>query len=364
MSHAGVVKNWFNAKGFGFITSHEDCADVFTHVSDLGFGNALQPGASVTYDLGQTDSGRVKAVNVQGGIIPDPEAAAKGKGAGRGDGARRFEPYPTEAVAPEGSGQMTGKVTNWHADKGFGFIQCDQDGQQVFVHYSDIGGGSLVPGSIMRFDLAQGTHEGKMKAVNITGYIGPRIGRDGQPRAGAGGGRGGPVSARPSGKGGPALLQFARSQPQEQLVPVTGLGAAGKSAEGEPLGSHQGTVKRWFPDKGYGFITHNTTGQDYYVHASHIGGHGLVPGGAVHFDVTYGPDNSERVVNLSGALAPHTPPTQTAGVPAHHEVIVTVPRDVGPGQLVAITLLGREFTMPCPPGFKPGEKFLAVLPEQ
>ncbi len=54
----GTVK-WFNAeKGYGFI-SHDGCADVFVHYSEIEGGGyrALEEGQNVTFEITQGNKG-------------------------------------------------------------------------------------------------------------------------------------------------------------------------------------------------------------------------------------------------------------------------------------------------------------------
>ena len=62
---------------------------------------------------------------------------------------------------------MEGSVKWFNESKGFGFIRQD-DGQDVFVHYSGIKGGgfkSLTEGQRVRFDVE--TSPKGLKAVNV-----------------------------------------------------------------------------------------------------------------------------------------------------------------------------------------------------
>ena len=63
---SGIVKNWNNGKGFGFITT-TDGDDLFLHVSNLDVSlpaNELFPGLRVKFDV-KSDMKGDKAVNVK-----------------------------------------------------------------------------------------------------------------------------------------------------------------------------------------------------------------------------------------------------------------------------------------------------------
>jgi CspA family cold shock protein len=62
----GTVKFFNQDKGFGFITPDNGGADVFVHVSALGYGGSLSEGQKVSYELGQDrKTGKSKAENVK-----------------------------------------------------------------------------------------------------------------------------------------------------------------------------------------------------------------------------------------------------------------------------------------------------------
>ena len=63
----------------------------------------------------------------------------------------------------------TGVVKWFNGQKGFGFIQPDDGGQDVFVHISAVevsGLGSLNEGQKVSYDIERG-QQGKVSAVNL-----------------------------------------------------------------------------------------------------------------------------------------------------------------------------------------------------
>lgn len=64
----------------------------------------------------------------------------------------------------------TGTVKWFNATKGFGFIQPDDGGQDVFVHISAVqrsGFAELVDGQKVSYDLERDKRSGKMSAGNL-----------------------------------------------------------------------------------------------------------------------------------------------------------------------------------------------------
>lgn len=63
---------------------------------------------------------------------------------------------------------QSGKIKNYHQERGFGFIQNDQ-GQDIFFHIKDFPKGVLPQvGERLTFAIAQDKKSNKTKAVNIT----------------------------------------------------------------------------------------------------------------------------------------------------------------------------------------------------
>ncbi|MBS0362723.1 MAG: cold-shock protein [Proteobacteria bacterium] len=164
----------------------------------------------------------------------------------------------------------SGTVKWFNTAKGFGFIQPDDGGSDVFVHISAVeqaGLRGLNEGDLVNFELEQDRRSGKLSAgqLVVTGH--------GEAPARSGGGGG---FDRPRGGGG-----FDRPR-------GGGFGGGGGRPAGDPAGSGTGTVKWFNPTKGFGFIQPADGGQDVFVHISAVeaaGLRGLNEGQHVAFDL-------------------------------------------------------------------------------
>lgn len=176
----GTVK-WFNsAKGFGFIQPDDGGSDVFVHVSAVeGAGlRGLNDGDIVGYELEQDRrSGKLSAGQLQVlGSGPAPERALRSGGFDRPQ--RSFDRAPRSFDGPRGggggsrepAGPGSGVVKWFNSTKGFGFIQPNDGGGDVFVHISAVeqaGLRGLNEGQTVSYDLEQDRRTGKTSATNL-----------------------------------------------------------------------------------------------------------------------------------------------------------------------------------------------------
>jgi CspA family cold shock protein len=191
----------------------------------------------------------------------------------------------------------SGTVKWFNTAKGFGFIQPDDGGSDVFVHISAVeqaGLRGLNEGDLVNFELEQDRRSGKLSAGQLVvtgqgaaparsgggggggGFDRPRSGGGGFGGGGGGfggGGGGGGGFDRPRGGGGGGF---------------GGGGGGGGRPSGDPAGAGAGTVKWFNPTKGFGFIQPDDGGQDVFVHISAVeqaGLRGLNEGQQVAYDL-------------------------------------------------------------------------------
>ncbi len=201
----------------------------------------------------------------------------------------------------------SGTVKWFNTAKGFGFIQPDDGGSDVFVHISALnqaGMDSLNEGDKVDYELEQDRRSGKLAATGIVvtaaGDPAPRraggggfggggdrggYGGGGYGDRGGGGGGGGYGDRGGGGgygdRGGGGGYGGGRDR-------GFGGGGGGARPRGTVAGSGTGQVKWFNPTKGFGFIKPDGGGQDIFVHISAVeqaGLSGLNEGQTVNFDL-------------------------------------------------------------------------------
>ncbi len=162
----GVVK-WFNpAKGFGFIQPDDGGPDIFVHIAAVERSGlaGLDEGMIVSYELEQDRrSGKMSAGQIE--VLGEAPAAQRRAPPQRSSFGGGDEP---RSVATGGAG--SGVVKWFNTTKGFGFIQPDGGGADVFVHISAVeraGLRSLNEGQAVSYDLEQDRRTGKASAANL-----------------------------------------------------------------------------------------------------------------------------------------------------------------------------------------------------
>jgi len=94
----------------------------------------------------------------------------------------------------------SGVVKFFNDAKGFGFIEQDTGGPDLFIHRNEVTGGGLLDGDAVQYDESVDDRNGKPKAMNVTGGTGGESW--GRPGGGGKGGKGGFGGGGFGGKGG------------------------------------------------------------------------------------------------------------------------------------------------------------------
>jgi cold shock protein len=175
-SGKGIVKFFNGQKGFGFIQCDDRPEDVFVHISAVEQAGltGLAEGQPLEFTLVDR-AGKVSASDlvIDGDPIPVPAESVSaprpertGGGSGRDGGSST-----SSGRAPSGAGEhANGTVKFFNDMKGFGFVQRDDGGEDVFVHISALeksGLGVVVQGDRLGFDI-EVDRRGKLSATNLS----------------------------------------------------------------------------------------------------------------------------------------------------------------------------------------------------
>jgi cold shock protein len=167
-SGKGIVKFFNGEKGFGFIQCDERPEDVFVHISAVEQAGltGLAEGQQLEFTLVDR-GGKVSASDlvINGDPIPVPAAPAREDRGERPSGGGGFS-KPQNQSAGE---HANGTVKFFNDMKGFGFVQRDDGGEDVFVHISALersGLGPVIQGDRLEFDI-EIDRRGKFSATNL-----------------------------------------------------------------------------------------------------------------------------------------------------------------------------------------------------
>jgi len=221
MSFSGVVKSFNQQKGWGFIECEETHSlygkDIFVLKSALPGGNA-QPGQVANFDVVEGDNGPQA-----GNIELHPAAGARPR-AGIATPTPKAHAGAYRAKAAEARYQ--GVVKSFNAQKGWGFIECEDTfesyGKDMFVMKGALPGGDISKGEAVTFTVVQTPSGPQAQDVKLVG----------RPRPSA-------------------------PMPGASKAPPMGSGSAGQAPD------HIGEVKSVSAEKGWGFVTSPTLVQLY-----------------------------------------------------------------------------------------------------
>jgi CspA family cold shock protein len=220
-----------------------------------------------------------------------------------------------------------GTVRWFDVERGFGFLDLGDEGEDLFVHASEVvnddGTNVLREGQVVEFELGQGDRGPQARRVRVTGDHAPgaALGVLGtvawyEPGKGYGfitpDGAGAQIFVHSSAiVGGGVISEGQRvaflvvdgeKGPQaDHLLPLGAQAARPVASDGA-----DGTVSWYDTEKGFGFVTPDAGGEDAFVHVRELAGGlaGLSDGDRVTFDLAGGEKGPQaRNVRLVGNSA-------------------------------------------------------------
>lgn len=165
---SGKIK-WFNrSKGFGFIVPDDGTADIFLPLAVLersGFDAPLD-GASITFEWVAGPKGRAATQ------VLDLDASTATQRVPRAH--HEFRPREARGEGAPGPTEPCDGVVKWYdPSRGFGFIQPNDGGRDIFFHVTALrqaGIDGLQPGQSVHVMVAEGRRGREAKSVALNAY--------------------------------------------------------------------------------------------------------------------------------------------------------------------------------------------------
>jgi len=292
----GIVKRFSKEKGYGFISKNSDGTDCFIHFKNInttGF-KTLEQGQEVEFTVVQGEKGiearDVSIINTGTSRMPfiagssnnNPTSSRFGfDRTSRNQSSSSFfdfggtksselhsEQQSKEKIFNFNTGLTSstkdsffssrrtgldnnqtremGSVKRWTGDRGFGFIRRANGGPDLFCHVRSLKDGirTLTEGQTVEYTIHTTNKGEEARDVTILNEEG--------------------IEAH----------EEEEEQQQQQQTPSTGQ-------------RQTGTVKRWMPEKGYGFLQRDSGASDIFVHVRELsnGVMSLEEGQQVEFDL-------------------------------------------------------------------------------
>jgi cold shock CspA family protein len=155
-----------------------------------------------------------------------------------------------------------GTVKWYDPDKGFGFVAREDGGNDLFLHHTMVGTETLAEGDRISFSVGFGLKGERAEDVQVI----ERSGKPPRGRRASGFGDGGFDNGRSS------YGTFERRQP---IDPTT-------------LPRLEGVVRRFDPERGFGFISSPGSQDDVFFHGSAVVGGAVNRGDTVEFRLGQG----------------------------------------------------------------------------
>lgn len=200
------------------------------------------------------------------------------------------EPEQTTTVIPRTEGELIpGIIKAWNVEKGYGFLKCNDGGEDIFCHQSAI-------------TLA----DAKFRAVLPgTSVVGTYATRDGKPTCGA-----------LSGGNGQPLPGF-----ESKLIATQQISCASATP-----GSRLGKIKWFNTEKGFGFIVPDDGSEDVFVNIKDVEGKPTFsPDDPVQYVLAKQADNRDRATKVK-SLTPESPQVPFYGAYNPYGAHVAVPQ--------------------------------------